>query len=331
VERSEHSRTRTLKQTTCGSTGAQRAGTVYFANFVVMKHYKTLSELNKDNGWPAPEHPLLNMVSCRSDCPLGDREFTTDCYIIAFKKLKAGVVMYGRTPYDSTNGSLMFMKPRQIIEMKGLQFEEAGFMIMIHEDYLNGHELFHTIGKYGYFDYEVNEALHLSPREEEVIWELHDKIKAEYTNNPDEYSREIILGHIASILMYSQRFYKRQFINRTSLSGKTVTKFNQVLQQYISNGSLQKEGLPSVNYMAEQLFISPRYLSDLLKQETGKTAIELIHIFLINEAKNLLKTDEQNISEIAYRLGFENLPYFSRLFKKETGLSPNQYKKQLMN
>ncbi len=304
-----------------------QGGMLYFANFALMKHYKTLSELNKDNGWPPPEHPLLTMTGCQGDCPLGEREFTTDCYIIAFKKLKAGVVMYGRTPYDSANGSLMFMKPRQIIEMKGLQFEEAGFMIMIHEDYLNGHELFHTIGRYGYFDYEVNEALHLSPREEEVIWELHDKIKAEYTNNPDEYSREIILGHIASILMYSQRFYKRQFINRTSLSGKTVTKFNQVLQQYISNGGLQKDGLPSVNYMAEQLFISPRYLSDLLKQETGKTALELIHLSLISEAKHLLKTVDQGVAEIAYLLGFENSSYFTRLFKKQTGMKPLEFRK----
>jgi AraC family transcriptional activator of pobA len=292
-----------------------------------MKHYKTLSEFHLDNGWPLPENPLFSLVGCQRDCPLGEREFTADAYVIALKKLQAGVILYGRTPYDNTNGSMFFMKPRQIIEMRNLQFEEAGFMILIHEDYLHGHELFNVIQKYGFFDYEVNEALHISPKEETILWELHDKIKSEYNNNPDEYSREIMLGHVASILMYCQRYYKRQFINRTALSGKTVTKFNTALQHYFEDGGLQNKGLPSVNAMAEQLHVSPRYLSDLLKQETGKTALELIHLSLISEAKNLLKTADRGIAEIAYDLGFENTSYFTRLFKKQTGMKPLEFRK----
>lgn len=295
--------------------------------FTTVKHFKTLNELHVGNGWQPPENPLFSIVTCQQDCSLGDREFTTDAYVIAFKKLKAGVIMYGRTPYDNTNGSMYFMKPRQIIEMRNLQFEVAGFMIFIHEDYLHGHELFNIMQKYGFFDYEVNEALHLSPKEEATIWELHNKIKAEYNNNQDEYSREIMLGHVASILMYSQRYYKRQFINRTELSGKTVSKFNSVLQQYMSDGGLQNKGLPTVHSMAEQLFISPRYLSDLLKQETGKTALELIHLSLISEAKNLLKKADRSIAEIAYDLGFENTSYFTRLFKKQTGMKPLEFRK----
>jgi AraC-like DNA-binding protein len=294
-----------------------------------MKHFKTLSELHLENGWPLPEHPMLSLVSCRGDCQIGDREFTTDAYVIAFKRLTAGVIMYGRTQYDHANGSMYFMKPRQIIQMKDLHFEEAGFMIFIHEDYLNGHELHSSIQKYGFFDYEVHEALHLSPQEEGIMWELRDKIFSEYNNNQDEYSREIMLGHIASILMYSQRFYKRQFLNRTELSGKTVTKFNHVLQQYINEGGLQEKGLPSVNYMADQLFISSRYLSDLLKQETGKTALELIHLSLISEAKNLLRSADQGVAEIAYHLGFENSSYFTRLFKKQTGMKPLEFRKSM--
>lgn len=292
-----------------------------------MKHFKTLSELHRENGWPLPENSMISIVGCQQSCPLGDREFTADAYVIAFKKLRAGVIMYGRTPYDNTNGSMYFMKPRQIIQLKGLEFEEAGFMVFIHEDYLNGHELFNTIQKYGFFDYEVNEALHLSPKEEATIWELREKIETEYNLNQDEYSREIILGHIASILMYSQRFYKRQFINRTDLSGKMVTRFNAALQQYIKNGSLQSQGLPSVNMIAGQLFLSPRYLTDLLKQETGKTALELIHLSLISEAKNLLRSEEQGVAEIAYQLGFENSSYFTRLFKKQTGMKPLEFRK----
>ncbi|SDL93690.1 Helix-turn-helix domain-containing protein [Catalinimonas alkaloidigena] len=294
-------------------------------------HYKTLSDLHRGNGWPPPEHPLVSVVNCMKDCPLGDREFTSDCYMIAFKKLKAGVVLYGRTTYDHTNGSMMFVRPRQIIEMKNLEFEEQGFMILVHEDYLTGHELHDTIQNYGFFDYEINEALHLSPREETIVWDLYHKIVVEYEDNPDEYSREIILSHVASILKYSQRFYKRQFINRTDMSGKTVTRFNQALQGYFRAGFLQSRGLPSVQHLADTLYLSPRYLSDLLKQETGKTAMDLIHIALMSEAKNQLRTSEQSIAQIAYGLGFENTSYFTRLFKKQVGIKPLEYKKMSLN
>lgn len=287
--------------------------------------------MSRSNGFAPPEHPLIALHRCNVACPMGNREFTTDFYIIGLKKLISGVILYGRTKYDHENGSMIFIKPRQVVEFKNLEFEEDGFLILIHEDFLNGSPLHDEIQKYSFFDYETNEALHLSPREEEIIWDLYSKIEAEYKNNTDEYSRDIMLTHIDSILKYSQRFYKRQFINRSDLSGKTVSKFNNALSAYFSKGLLQTKGLPTVNAMASQLNLSPRYLSDLLKQETGKTAIELIHIFLVNEAKNLLKGEDQSVSEIAYLLGFENLPYFSRLFKKETGLSPNQFKKQLVN
>jgi len=294
-------------------------------------HYHSLADLHKGNYWPAPENPLLSVVSCQKECTAGDREFTSDCYMISLKKLKSGVILYGRTNYDHTNGSMMFVRPRQIIEMKNLQFEEEGFMILVHEDYLAGHELHSTIQKYGFFDYETNEALHLSPKEEAIIFDLYHKIRAEYSNNQDEYSRDIIIGHIASILMYSQRFYRRQFINRTDMSGKTVTRFNEALRGYFESGYLQSRGLPSVQSLADDLHLSPRYLSDLLKQETGKTAMDLIHISLIAEAKNQLKTSGQSVAEIAYGLGFENTSYFTRLFKKQVGLKPLEFKKMSLN
>ncbi|UZR97382.1 helix-turn-helix domain-containing protein [Chondrinema litorale] len=294
-------------------------------------HHKTLADLHRAYNWPAPEHPLFSIVNCTADCPLGDREFTSDCYLIGFKKLRAGVILYGRTKYDHSNGSMMFVKPRQIIEMKHLEFEETGFMILVHEDYLAGNELHNNIQKYSFFEYETNEALHLSPKEEDIIWELFNKITLEYNSNQDEYSREIIISHVASILMYSQRFYKRQFINRTDMSGKTVTKFNEALRAYFDAGYLISKGLPSVNALAQDLYVSPRYLSDLLKQETGKTAIDLIHISLIAEAKNMLRIENQNIAEVAYQLGFENTSYFTRLFKKQTGMKPLEFKKMQLN
>lgn len=296
-----------------------------------MKHFKNLTELHLHNHWDAPQHPLFSMLGCLSTCTMGNQEFTTDCYVIAFKKIKSGIFMYGRMPYDHDNGSMFFAKPRQIIEMKDLQFEERGFMFFIHEDYLNGHQLHKIIDHYGYFDYEVTEALHLSPKEELIILDIHDKIENEYQNNPDEYSREIILSHISSILTYAQRFYKRQFIDRTQIVGKTASKFNDALRKYIHDGQLKEHGLPNVTHLAEQLFLSPRYLSDLLKQETGKTALELIHVHLISEAKNLLRIGEKGVSEIAYELGFENTSYFSRLFKKQTGMKPLEFRKMRLN
>jgi AraC-like DNA-binding protein len=298
-----------------------------------MKHYKSISELNRATGFPPPENPLLSLVLCEKlhACTIGESEFTSDFYMIGFKKMKSGVILYGRTKYDHDSGSMSFVKPRQVIEIKNIELEEKGFIIFMHEDFLNGHPLHAEIKRYNFFDYEANEALHLSPKEEQIIWDLYGKIETEYNNNQDEYSREIILAHIDSILKYSQRFYKRQFINRTELSGKIISKFNHILSTHFEGALLQDKGLPTVKFIASELHMSPRYVSDLLKQETGKTALELIHIFLISEAKNLLKTSDNTVTETAYALGFDNPPYFSRLFKKEVGVSPNQYKKQQMN
>jgi AraC-like DNA-binding protein len=296
-----------------------------------MDHYKNLSELHRDNGFSPVENPLFSIIQCNGLCSLGSREFTSDFYMIGFKKLKSGVILYGRTKYDHDCGSMMFVKPRQIIEMKNLHLDEDGFLIFIHEDYLNGHTLHNDIKKYHYFDYETNEALHVSPKEETTIWELYRKIENEYQNNQDEFSREIILANVDTMLKYAQRFYKRQFINRSEISGKTVSRFIEEMDKYVSSGFLTDKGLPSVHYMAEKLAISSGYLSDVLKQESGKTALEHIHIYLISEAKNRLKSEDRTVSEIAYALGFENLSYFSRLFKKEVGVTPVLFKKQSLN
>lgn len=296
-----------------------------------MKHYKSLIDLHKGNSLPAPENPLVSMYRCDNVCTMGDREFTSDFYMIAFKKLKSGVILYGRTKFDHDSGSMIFVKPGQVIQMKNLEFEEDGFILFFHKDFLLGNPLHAEIQKYHFFDYEINESLHLSPKEEKIIWNFFNVLSTEYYNNEDEFSRDLMLANISSILKYAQRFYKRQFINRTDISGKTITKFNEALIKYVAEGHLHTKGLPSVSSLAEDLHISSRYLSDLLKQESGKTALELIHIYLVSEAKNLLKTEDQSVSEIAYALGFENMSYFSRLFKKEVGVSPIQFKKQLMN
>lgn len=294
-------------------------------------HFKSLADVHRCNHYPEPENPLLTIFTCNPLRNVASYEITTDFYIIAFKKLSSGEIKYGRTRYDHQSGSLYFMKPQQKMQMKDISLAGEGFEIWFHEDYLNGHVLHEEIKKYSYFNYELNEALHVSPKEEDIMRDLYNKIETEYNNNHDEFTREIILGHIQSILKYSQRFYKRQFLNRNIIAGTTVTKFNNILSQYFEKGRLQDDGLPTVTMIAAELHMSPRYLSDLLKQETGKTAMDLIQLSLVSEAKNLLNGTDKTISEIAYALGFENPPYFSRLFKKQTGLTPNQFKKESMN
>jgi AraC family transcriptional regulator, transcriptional activator of pobA len=226
---------------------------------------------------------------------------------------------------------LSFFKPRQIVSYKNIKLQEDCFLILIHGDFLSGRALHHEIKKYSYFDYEVSEALYLSPSEEETIWDLVNTMNKELHNNTDDYSKTIILSHLDTLLKYAQRFYKRQFINRAELTGAVATRFHHILSSYFEEKKVIDSGLPTVGYMAGQLNVSSRYLSDLLKQETGKTALELIHLYLITEAKNLLKEGEMNIAEISFSLGFDNPTYFSRLFKKAVGVPPNIFRDQHLN
>lgn len=296
-----------------------------------MKHFKTIREMALANNMMPPEHPLLALVRVNTDLVVSNPEFTCDFYMIGFKKVKSGHLLYGRTRFDHETGSMIFLKPRQVVEMRNLEFEEDGYILFFHEDFLADHPLYQDIQRYSFFDYETNEALHLSPKEEKIIWNVFFTIEQEYNNNEDEFSREIIMSAINSLLKYSERFYKRQFLNRKQVSGKTVTEFNKILYNYINDGLLSENGLPSVSDLAKKLNVSTRYLTDLLKMETGKTTIELIHAVIINEAKNRLRIKDKTVSEIAYDLGFENMSYFTRLFKKETGVVPSSYKNQFLN
>jgi len=297
-----------------------------------INHYKSITELHEKSGFEMPKHPLISLMTCKElmTYSVGEDRFTGDFYMIGLKKIKSGHVLYGKTKYDHSNGSAVFMKPRQIIEVSNVQFAEKGFVMFFHEDYLSGHTLYEQIIKYGYFEYEINEALHISPSEELIMWDLYDKIRREYDENSDDFSREIILSHIDSILKYSDRFYKRQFNDRSiNVSGTMVKKFQKVVDNYFEKDLHLKEGLPTVNYLADKLSVSTRYLSDVLRQETGKTALEHIHIYLIKEAKNLLLSSENNVAGIAYDLGFESPSYFTRLFKKIVGVTPVQYRDKL--
>lgn len=297
-----------------------------------MKHFDKISTFARAINIKMPEHPLLSIShGNKEDCGGGDIEFSTDFYIISFQHLQSGNMLYGKSTYDHDRGKLYFVKPRQIVAFKNIKLQQDCFLILIHEDFLAGTALHHEIKKYGYFDYEAREALYLSPSEEEMIWNLFFIMDKEYHSNTDVYSKSILLSHLDMLLKYAQRFYKRQFINQSEWTGAMTTKFYEILKVYYENENTKDLGLPTVSYLAEKLHVSSRYLSDLLKVETGKTALELIHLYLMSEAKNLLQEDKMTIKEIAFSLGFENPTYFSRLFKKEVGVPPNVFREQYLN
>ncbi len=297
-----------------------------------MNHFDKISSFSKAIGIKAPEHPLFSIsFGNKDECGGDDIEFSANFYIVSFQQLESGNITHGRTKFDHDRGKLLFIKPRQTVTFKNIKLRDECFLILIHEDFLAGTALHHEIKKYGYFDYETNEALYLSPSEEAMIWNLVTTMDKEYRNNTDDFTKAILLSHLDTLLKYAQRFYKRQFTNRAELTGTIATKFHELLQSYFETKKTEESGLPTVTFMAERLNFSSRYLSDVLKQETGKTALELIHLYIITEAKNLLKEGRMNIAEISYSLGFENPTYFSRLFKKEAGVSPIYFRDQFLN
>ena len=292
-----------------------------------MNHFDKISGFSKAIGIKPPEHPLFSIsFGNKDECGGDDIEFSANFYIVSFQQLESGNIMHGRTSFDHDRGKLLFIKPRQTVTFKNIKLRDECFLILIHEDFLAGTSLHHEIKKYGYFDYETNEALYLSPSEEAMIWNLVTIMDKECRNNTDDFTKTILLSHLDTLLKYAQRFYKRQFMNRGEMTGTVTTRFHELLQSYFETNKTYESGLPTVTFMAERLNFSSRYLSDVLKQETGKTALELIHLYIITEAKNLLKQGTMNIAEISYSLGFENPTYFSRLFKKEAGVSPNYFR-----
>ena len=298
----------------------------------MMKHYDDLNSFSKDMGVEAPEHPLFSITfGHKNNGSIDDVVFTAGFYILSFQKFISGSVQYGKKEFDHERGKMIFFKPNQTVTFKNAKYEDDCFLILVKEDFLAGNRLHNEIKNYSYFEYETNEALYLSPTEEDTIWKLVNIMHREAHNNTDDYSRSILLSHLGSFLTYAQRFYTRQFINRIEASGAYANRFQQMIDLYYSDNEFHHNGLPTVAFMANKLNISPRYLSDLLKQETGKTAIELIHIHLIKEAKNLLTEGKMNISEISFSLGFENPNYFARLFKKEVGVPPKNYRNDQLN
>ena len=217
------------------------------------------------------------------------------------------------------------MAPNQEVRIVGLNVESTGRSIVFHEDFIRGYKIKDEIKKYHYFSYAVNEALHLSPKEEQMISTLINRIEYEYYGNQDAFTQELILSQLETLLKYADRFYHRQFLHRKENNSNLLDKFIDEVERYMNEGQIDGKTIPTIEEIAKKLNMTPRYLSDALKVETGKTAIENLHLNLIDKAKDLLLDPNATVATVAYSLGFKYPQYFSRLFKKKTGMTPTEY------
>jgi AraC family transcriptional activator of pobA len=289
----------------------------------------SISELHRRFSLPAPEHPLVSVIDLK-DMRIKKSETNATSVVFNFYSiwLEDDVqekIRYGQSYFDFDEGKMIFIAPKQVLSATDHQQTNKGYGLIFHPDFLRGYPLAKTIKDYGFFSYAVNEALFLSEKEEETIVSVMQTIMQEYRSNIDKYSQDVIVSHIEVLLNYSNRFYGRQFITRKNANNDLLAQMESLLTDYFREKSLNK-GLPTVQYLSEQLKVSPSYLSDMLRELTGQNAQQHIHNQLIEEAKELLSVTTLSTSEIAYQLGFEYPQSFSRLFKRKTNLSPSDFR-----
>lgn len=294
---------------------------------------ESISQLNELFQQTAPKHPLISVVDfskIEKHEKVEEIKLTCGFYSVMFKNHCANKLKYGKEYYDFQEGTLMCIAPNQIITIENDANSEnadiVGWGLFFHPDLIRGTSLGNKIKEYTFFSYEVNEALHLSDKEKQTLWDCVDKLENELSENIDLHSQTLITSNIELLLNYCARYYDRQFITRKKVNTNLLTKFETLLNSYFNSNDQKYKKLPSVKYFAEHLFLSPNYLSDLLKKETGKTAQEYLHYYLIEEAKNNLLNTNDPINEIAFNLGFEYPQYFSKLFKSKTGMTPIAYR-----
>lgn len=288
----------------------------------------SITEIHRLMGLSKPHHPLISIVDLkglRNDTGIDAVVF--DLYVISMKRGCDGL-HYGQQKYDFDEGLMAFMSPGQILrgEQNGVPPELEGWMLFLHPDFLWNTSLATKIRRYEYFGYATNEALFLSDKEEVVINDLVKNIKTEYYSNMDKFSQDIIISHLETLLNYAERFYQRQFITRKIANHQVLNQVEELLKAYLDNEALLSDGLPTVQYFADALNISAKYLSSLLKQLTGQTMQQIIHEKLIEKAKEKLSTTRMSVSEIAYQLGFEHPQSFNKLFKSKTKQSPLDFR-----
>lgn len=300
-----------------------------------MKPYriKSISEFHSIFHLPKPEHPLISMVdyavlvAAKKDSEV--MVTVADYYCISVKRGLSGKMRYGQQDYDFDEGVMYFLAPGQVLQTSPVtdsEVQPSGWILLIHPDFLWNTPLASSIKQYEFFDYSVNEALFLSEKEEIILSGMIQNIRQEYHANIDQFSQNIIISQLETLLNYSERFYQRQFITRKITNHQVLGRLEKLLTDYFQGDGLLLKGLPTVQYVADCLNVSPGYLSGLLKVLTGQSTQQHIHDKLIEKAKEKLSTTDLSVSEIAYDLGFEHPQSFSKLFKSKTNLSPLEFR-----
>lgn len=295
---------------------------------------ETISEAMDFMGLPKPKHPLVSIVHAK-DFPVSENmtkyKFVFNFYQIMYKDQGCGTMNYGRSTYDFQEGTMLFIGPNQSVDIDRVEpqaEDNKGWVIMIHPDLFLNSELSDKIRQYTFFEYQSDEALHLSDEELHLLQSCKDNIIKEYDQFIDRHSQQLLISNIELMLNYCLRYYDRQFYTRTNMSRGAVKKFEDLLIDYYQENKQHELGIPSVKYCGEQLTMSANYLSDLLKKETGKNASEHIQDFVMQRAKSRLLSTVDSVSTIAFDLGYEYSQHFNKVFKRKTGMTPGQYRQQ---
>lgn len=298
-----------------------------------IQRVKSITEFHRTRNLPQPEHPLISVVDY-AEVMLSPEYLTKswmfDFYFISLKRNISGKIKYGQQSYDFDEGVMFFIAPGQVFRIERepeTTSPKSGWLLLVHPDFLWNTSLAKEIKKYEYFDYSINEALFVSKKEENTMMGIIENIRNEYHANVDKYSQDIIVSQIETLLNYSERFYNRQFITRKKANHHILNKLEELLDSYLNAEDLALKGLPTVQQLADQMNISAKYLSSILKVLTGQTAQQHIHDKLIEKAKEKLSTTTLSVSEIAYELGFEHSQSFSKFFKTKTNTSPLEFRK----
>jgi AraC family transcriptional activator of pobA len=299
-----------------------------------MKVINSLSEFHRLLSIAPPMHPLISVVQVSEMHAVDSdvwKKFTTNFFTISLKNNIQSKIKYGQNYYDFDRGTMTFIAPKQVqsVEVETTntfnKTSGSGYVLMFHPDFLGKHPLALNIKTYSFFSYSVNEALHLSEKEENDVIAIFKKIEEEY-QHIDHHTQGVILAQIDLLLQYSNRFYERQFITRKSANGDLLVKTESLINAYFNTESGLKNGVLTVEYLARQLNLSPNYLSDALRSLTGQGAQQHIHDKLVGKAKEYLTASNLSVSEIAYNLGFERPQSFNKLFKNKTEMSPLKFR-----
>jgi AraC-like DNA-binding protein len=292
-----------------------------------MIHYDTIKKYAEAFNNKAL-HPLIAYVDLNQSLPMLRSQFMLGFYAIIIKETRCGDIRYGNQYYDYDEGTMVFIGSNQIIkhEPEGEIHQPYGKALIFHSDLIKGTNVGKHIHEYTLFSYASYEALHLSNKEGEKILVCFDNIENEIIQNIDRHSKKLILSNLELLLNYCTRFYDRQFITRENIGQGIIEQFEQHLNEYLRHEKLQEIGLPTVSFFADTLNLSPNYFGDLIKKETGKSAIEYIYLKLLEYAKEKIMDKTKSISEISYQLGFKYPQHFTRLFKQKVGMAPNEYR-----